>query len=58
MLPREDPKLDEKMAIAGDKHLTDREKFEKLGMRRAYYQPGNIDAWTMRLDLRGGGGDA
>jgi len=25
--------------------------FEKLGMRRGYYQPENKDAWTMRLDL-------
>ncbi len=35
VLPREDPKFDEKMAIAGDKHLTDREKFEKLGFSPA-----------------------
>ena len=35
MLPREDPKFDEKMSIAGDKHLTDREKFEKLGFSPA-----------------------
>ncbi|GAA3805181.1 ribosomal protein S18-alanine N-acetyltransferase [Cellulomonas soli] len=26
--------------------------FERLGRRRAYYQPGNVDAWTMRLDLQ------
>lgn len=25
--------------------------FETLGRRRAYYQPGNVDAWTMRLSL-------
>lgn len=31
VLPREDPKLDDKMAIASSKTLTDREKFEKLG---------------------------
>ncbi|WP_456845896.1 ribosomal protein S18-alanine N-acetyltransferase [Cellulomonas sp. P5_C6] len=37
-------------------HLYESVGFEKLGMRRAYYQPGNIDAWTMRLDLRGGNG--
>jgi hypothetical protein len=35
VLPREDPKFDEKMTIAGDKHLTDREKFEKLGFSPA-----------------------
>ncbi|GEK22191.1 ribosomal protein S18-alanine N-acetyltransferase [Cellulomonas xylanilytica] len=34
-------------------HLYESVGFERLGMRRAYYQPGNIDAWTMRLDLRG-----
>ena len=34
-------------------HLYESAGFERLGMRRAYYQPGNIDAWTMRLDLRG-----
>ncbi|WP_421743567.1 ribosomal protein S18-alanine N-acetyltransferase [Cellulomonas sp.] len=34
-------------------HLYESVGFEKLGMRRAYYQPGNIDAWTMRLVLRG-----
>ena len=33
-------------------HLYESAGFEKLGMRRAYYQPGNIDAWTMRLVLR------
>ena len=32
--------------------------FERLGKRRAYYQPGNIDAWTMRLVLRPGEGPA
>ncbi len=35
VLPREDPKFDDKMAIAGSKSLTDREKFEKLGFSRA-----------------------
>jgi hypothetical protein len=34
LLPREDPKFDDKMAIAGSKTLTDREKFEKLGLSR------------------------
>ena len=33
-------------------HLYESAGFERLGKRRAYYQPGNIDAWTMRLDLR------
>ena len=36
-------------------HLYESVGFERLGMRRAYYKPGNIDAWTMRLDLRGHG---
>lgn len=26
--------------------------FEQMGLRRRYYQPGNVDAYTMRLDLR------
>ena len=39
-------------------HLYESLGFEQLGMRRAYYQPGNIDAWTMRLELRGSGGAA
>jgi [ribosomal protein S18]-alanine N-acetyltransferase len=34
-------------------HLYRTAGFEQLGIRRAYYQPGDIDAWTMRLDLRG-----
>jgi hypothetical protein len=34
VLPREDPKFDDKMAIASSKTLTDREKFEKLGLSR------------------------
>ncbi|GEL96624.1 ribosomal protein S18-alanine N-acetyltransferase [Cellulomonas terrae] len=34
-------------------HLYESVGFERLGKRRGYYQPGNIDAWTMRLDLRG-----
>jgi ribosomal-protein-alanine N-acetyltransferase len=39
-------------------HLYESVGFERLGMRRAYYQPGNIDAWTMRLDLRQTGAPA
>jgi rubrerythrin len=34
VLPREDPKFDDKMAIASSRTLTDREKFEKLGLER------------------------
>lgn len=34
-------------------HLYSSLGFETLGRRRAYYQPGNIDAWTMRLRLAG-----
>ena len=33
-------------------HLYESTGFERLGRRRAYYQPGNIDAWTMLLRLR------
>lgn len=33
-------------------HLYDTLGFVRLGRRRAYYQPGDVDAWTMRLDLR------
>lgn len=29
--------------------------FERLGRRRGYYQPENVDAWTMRLDLQQAG---
>jgi len=32
--------------------LYERAGFERLGVRRGYYQPENKDAWTMRLDLR------
>lgn len=35
-------------------HLYESVGFERLGKRRGYYQPGNIDAWTMRLRLRAG----
>ena len=34
-------------------HLYESSGFRMLGRRRAYYQPGNIDAWTMRLPLEG-----
>ncbi|HMK12729.1 MAG TPA: hypothetical protein VK461_14150 [Acidimicrobiales bacterium] len=36
LLPREDPKFDDKMSIASSKTLTDREKFEKLGLSRDF----------------------
>lgn len=32
-------------------HLYSAVGFERLGVRRGYYQPENVDAWTMRLDL-------
>jgi [ribosomal protein S18]-alanine N-acetyltransferase len=32
-------------------HLYESVGFQMLGRRRAYYQPGNIDAFTMRLPL-------
>lgn len=32
-------------------HLYESSGFTMLGRRRAYYQPGNIDAYTMRLSL-------
>lgn len=32
-------------------HLYESTGFQRLGRRRAYYQPGNIDAWTMLLPL-------
>jgi ribosomal-protein-alanine N-acetyltransferase len=32
-------------------HLYESVGFQMLGRRRAYYQPGNIDAYTMRLRL-------
>lgn len=39
-------------------HLYETLGFARLGRRRAYYQPGDVDAWTMRLDLRApGAGD-
>ena len=34
-------------------HLYESVGFQMLGRRRGYYQPGNIDAWTMRLPLEG-----
>jgi ribosomal-protein-alanine N-acetyltransferase len=33
--------------------LYERFGFQRLGLRRGYYQPENIDAWTMRLALPG-----
>lgn len=33
-------------------HLYESLGFEQLGRRRGYYQPENVDAWTMRLPLR------
>ena len=36
-------------------HLYESTGFQMLGRRRAYYQPGNIDAFTMRLALEGAG---
>ncbi|WP_159811179.1 ribosomal protein S18-alanine N-acetyltransferase [Cellulomonas citrea] len=32
-------------------HLYESEGFERLGRRRRYYQPEDVDAWTMRLEL-------
>jgi [ribosomal protein S18]-alanine N-acetyltransferase len=29
-------------------HLYNREGFERIALRRRYYQPGDIDAWVMR----------
>lgn len=34
-------------------HLYESVGFEMLGRRRGYYQPGNVDAYTMRLSLEG-----
>jgi ribosomal-protein-alanine N-acetyltransferase len=31
--------------------LYERSGFVRMGRRRGYYQPENVDAWTMRLDL-------
>ena len=31
--------------------LYERFGFTRMGRRRGYYQPENVDAWTMRLDL-------
>ncbi len=33
--------------------LYERAGFERFGRRRGYYQPENVDAWTMRLRLTG-----
>lgn len=32
--------------------------FEQIGLRKRYYQPENVDAWTMRKDLRTADGPA
>jgi ribosomal-protein-alanine N-acetyltransferase len=32
-------------------HLYETTGFQRLGRRRGYYQPGNVDAWTMLLPL-------
>ncbi|HEY0216790.1 MAG TPA: ribosomal protein S18-alanine N-acetyltransferase [Cellulomonas sp.] len=32
--------------------LYERAGFERFGRRKGYYQPENVDAWTMRLSLR------
>jgi len=34
-------------------HLYESSGFRRLGRRRGYYQPGNVDAWTMLLVLEG-----
>jgi ribosomal-protein-alanine N-acetyltransferase len=34
--------------------LYERFGFTRMGRRRGYYQPENVDAWTMRLDLATG----
>jgi len=34
--------------------LYERLGFERIGLRKRYYQPEDVDAFTMRLDLRGG----
>lgn len=36
--------------------LYERAGFERLGRRKGYYQPENVDAWTMRLRLTRGPG--
>ena len=39
-------------------HLYETLGFVQLGRRRGYYQPENVDAWTMQLLLPRGGADA
>ena len=39
-------------------HLYEALGFERLGRRRGYYQPENVDAWTMRLPLGPAASDA
>jgi ribosomal-protein-alanine N-acetyltransferase len=47
-------RVDNDPAIA----LYERFGFEILSRRRRYYQPEDVDAWTMRLDLAGTAGEA
>ncbi|WP_407341441.1 ribosomal protein S18-alanine N-acetyltransferase [Pengzhenrongella phosphoraccumulans] len=42
-------RVDNEAALA----LYERFGFQRLGLRRGYYQPENVDAWTMRLALPG-----
>lgn len=42
-------RIDNELAIG----MYERAGFERLGRRRGYYQPENVDALTMRLRLRG-----
>ncbi|SFJ81334.1 ribosomal protein S18-alanine N-acetyltransferase [Cellulomonas sp. KH9] len=39
-------------------HLYESLGFTQLGRRRGYYQPENVDAWTMQLLLPGAGAEA
>jgi len=49
VLPREDPKFDDKMDIASSTSLTDREKFEKLGLSRDL-DPSQPDVFSKFFD--------
>ena len=49
LLPREDPKFDAKMDIASSTTLTDREKFEKLGLSRDV-DPSEPDVFSRFFD--------
>jgi [ribosomal protein S18]-alanine N-acetyltransferase len=44
-------RVDNEPALA----LYERFGFTRMGRRRGYYQPENVDAWTMRLDLTAAG---